>query len=70
MTDISVKIAYEAAFIFIRDYYIRDGRSSQDIENLLSSMQSGPGGRSSDPAMREFFQDAVDQALKEESSPL
>jgi hypothetical protein len=70
MTDISVKIAYEAAFIFIRDYYVRDGRNSQDLESLLSSMIPGPAGRSSDPAMREFFHDAVDQALKEESSPL
>ncbi|WP_428154056.1 hypothetical protein [Brevundimonas sp.] len=70
MTEISVKIAYEAAFIFIREYYIRDGGNSQDIESLLSSMIPGPSGRSSDPAMREFFEDAVGQALKEESSPL
>lgn len=67
---LSFEDAYRAAFNFIRDYYIRDGGSSQDLESLLSGMALTGNGKSSDPAFIEFFQDAIKTMRKEKEQGL
>ncbi|MBN9466654.1 hypothetical protein [Brevundimonas sp.] len=66
--NITLWEAYQAAFIFIRDYYIRDGRSSFDLEMLLSAMAPQGNGGSSDPAMVEFFSDALEVVRKDKDA--
>jgi len=67
---LSFEDAYKASFNFIRDYYIRDGRSSQDLESLLSGMALTGSGKSSDPAFVEFFRDAVKAMRREKEQGL
>jgi hypothetical protein len=63
---LSVKQAYVAAFLFLRDFYIRDGKPD-NLSILISGMQLVRTEKSWDPAMWSDWEKSVAKALEDDT---
>ena len=55
--------AYDAMFLFLLEFWERGNRSSADIAELLEWMRHAPDDVSSDPAMDDDWDKAVERIL-------
>lgn len=63
---ITIKQAYAATYIFLRKFYLRDGKP-ENLALLLTSMQLTKDGQSLDLAAWFDWMNAIDEALENES---